>query len=127
MQRPQEPFNCPVEATLSLIGGKYKPLILWHLMDTPLHYMELHRLIPKATAKMLSQQLRDLENDGMVLREVIPEKPPKTIYSLTSFGKSIIPVLEAMCSWGEGYLESLDIQNSCASSKQQCSLGDETV
>ena len=53
MQRPQEPFNCPVEATLSLIGGKYKPLILWHLMDTPLHYMELQRLIPKATAKML--------------------------------------------------------------------------
>lgn len=119
MQRPQEPFNCPVEATLSLIGGKYKPLILWHLMDNPLHYMELQRLIPKATAKMLSQQLCDLENDGMVLREVIPEKPPKTIYSLTSFGKSIIPVLEAMCNWGEGYLESLDIQNSCASSKKQ--------
>ena len=54
-------FNCPVEATLSLIGGKYKPLILWHLINHPLHYMELQRLIPSATPKMLSQQLRDLE------------------------------------------------------------------
>ena len=67
-------FNCPVEATLSLIGGKYKPLILWHLIDQPLHYMELHRLIPKATPKMLSQQLHDLEDCGMIHREVIPEK-----------------------------------------------------
>ena len=58
-------FNCPVEATLSLIGGKYKPLILWHLIDHPLHYMELQRLIPNATPKMLSQQLHDLENNGM--------------------------------------------------------------
>ena len=76
---------------------------------------------------MLSQQLCDLENDGMVLREVIPEKTPKTIYSLTSFGKSIIPVLEAVCNWGERYLERLDIQNACASSRKQCSLGDEIV
>ena len=77
----QTQFNCPVEATLSLIGGKYKPLILWHLVDCPLHYMELQRSIPSATPKMLSQQLRDLENCGMVHREVIPEKPPKTVYS----------------------------------------------
>ena len=88
----QQQFNCPVEATLSLIGGKYKPLILWHLVDCPLHYMELQRRIPSATPKMLSQQLRDLEDSGMVHREVIPEKPPKTVYSLTAFGESIIPV-----------------------------------
>ena len=55
-------FNCPVEATLSLIGGKYKPLILWHLIDQPLHYMELQRLIPNATPKKLSQQLHDVED-----------------------------------------------------------------
>ena len=81
-------FNCPVEATLSLIGGKYKPLILWHLINHPLHYMELQRLIPSATPKMLSQQLRDLENSGMLRREVIPEKPPRTLYS----HKNIIPL-----------------------------------
>ena len=89
MQEGKDIFSCPVEATLSLIGGKYKPLILWHLIEQPLHYMELQRLIPKATAKMLSQQLRDLQQSGLVSREVIPEKPPKTIYSLTPFGRSI--------------------------------------
>lgn len=111
-------FNCPVEATLSLIGGKYKPLILWHLINQPLHYMELQRLIPKATPKMLSQQLHDLEDCGMIHREVIPEKPPKTIYSLTSFGRSIIPVLEAMCQWGNYFLDGLDVQPSCCQNQK---------
>ena len=106
-------FNCPVEATLSLIGGKYKPLILWHLIHQPLHYMVLQRLIPNATPKMLSQQLHDLENCRMIHREVIPEKPPKTIYSLTAFGQSIIPLLDAMCQWGTNYLDGLDVQSPC--------------
>ena len=79
MNYQKNQFSCPVEATLFLIGGKYKPLILWHLIEKPLHYMELQRLIPKATPKMLSQQLRDLEECGMIHREVIPEKPPKTV------------------------------------------------
>ena len=72
MKDKQIHFNCPVEASLSLIGGKYKPLILWHLIDQPLHYMELQRLIPNATPKMLSSQLHDLEDCGMIHREVIP-------------------------------------------------------
>lgn len=112
-------FNCPVEATLCLIGGKYKPLILWHLIDQPLHYMELQRLISKATPKMLSQQLRDLEECGMIHREVIPEKPPRTLYSLTEFGKSVIPVLEAMCDWGTRFLEGLEIAPCCNSRQQE--------
>ena len=118
MQYEKNQFNCPVEATLFLIGGKYMPLILWHLIDHPLHYMELQRLIPKATPKMLSQQLHDLEDCGMIHREVIPEKPPKTIYSLTSFGCSIIPVLEAMCQWGNHFLDGLDVQTPCCQSKK---------
>ena len=113
MKQPQ--FNCPVEATLSLIGGKYKPLVLWHLADRPLHYMELQRKIPSATPKMLSQQLHDLEDRGMVHREVIPEKPPKTVYSLTAFGESIIPVIDAMCQWGTNYMDGLDVQPPCCS------------
>ena len=111
----QQEFICPVAATLSLIGGKYKPLILWHLIERPLHYMELQRRIPKATPKMLSQQLHDLENCGMVHREVLPEKPPKTLYSLTAFGESVIPVLDAMCQWGANYLDGLDVQQPCCS------------
>lgn len=104
----KEQFNCPVEATLFLIGGKYKPLILWHLIQKPLHYMELQRLIPKATPKMLSQQLHDLEAHGMIHREVIPEKPPRTLYSLTALGESVAPVLNAMCDWGAAFLDGLD-------------------
>ena len=113
MKCKKKQFNCPVEATLSLIGGKYKPLILWHLIGHPLHYMQLQRLIPNATPKMLSQQLHDLENSGLIHREVIPEKPPKTVYSLTQFGQSIVPILDAMCQWGSHYLYSLDVQPSC--------------
>jgi len=109
VQQEKVTFTCPVEATLSLIGGKYKPIILWHLIKQPLHYMELQRLIPNATSKMLSQQLRALEKSGMISRAVIPEKPPKTIYSLTNFGASIIPVLDSMCDWGTGYLNKLDV------------------
>ncbi|MCI8828529.1 MAG: helix-turn-helix transcriptional regulator [Ruminiclostridium sp.] len=111
-------FHCPVEATLSLIGGKHKPLILWHLRQGPLHYMELQRLIPQATPKMLSQQLRELGRCGMLLREVIPETPPKTLYHLTPFGASVLPVLDAMCSWGEGYLEREAATPCCAAQKQ---------
>ena len=111
----KDQFNCPVEATLFLIGGKYKPLILWHLIDKPLHYMELQRLIPKATPKMLSQQLHDLEECGMIDREVIPEKTPKTLYSLTEFGRSIIPVLDSMCSWGTEFLDRFDMVSQCNS------------
>ena len=79
----------------------------------PLHYMELQRRIPSATPKMLSQQLHDLEACGMLHREVIPEKPPKTVYSLTPFGKSIIPVIDAMCQWGTDYLDGLTVQPPC--------------
>ena len=107
-------FNCPVEATLSLIGGKYKPIILWHLREQPLHYMELQRLMPKATPKMLSQQLHSLEDCGMISRKVIPEKPPRTIYSLTPFGRSVIPVIDAMCNWGTDYLEGRLESGECS-------------
>lgn len=121
MEYTKDQFNCPVEATLFLIGGKYKPLILWYLIEKPLHYMELQRMIPKATPKMLSQQLHALEKCGMIHREVIPEKPPRTLYSLTPFGHSIIPVLDAMCNWGAKFLDELDIQPPC-SKKQMGNL-----
>ncbi|HBG5685839.1 TPA: helix-turn-helix transcriptional regulator [Clostridioides difficile] len=96
-----------MEATLALIGGKYKTLILWHLKDTILRFNELKKLIPKATPKMLTQQLRELESDGLIIRVVYPVVPPKVEYSLSDFGKSIIPILDSMCDWGSDYLEKL--------------------
>lgn len=100
-------FHCPVEATLELIGGKYKALILWYLIDSTLRFNEIGKLIPKATPKMLTQQLRELEKDRLIIRTVYPVVPPKVEYSLSEFGKSMIPVLEAMCKWGEGYLKEI--------------------
>lgn len=98
--------NCPVEATISLIGGKYKAVLLWHLMSGSLRYSELHRLVPNATDKMLAQQLRELEADGLISRKVYPVVPPKTEYSLTDFGKTLTPILDELCNWGREYLES---------------------
>lgn len=97
-------ISCPVEATLQLIGGKYKSLILWHLMNETLRYSELHRKMPWATDKMLAQQLRELEKDQLIIRTVYPVIPPKTEYALTEFGKSLSPILVAMKDWGDEYL-----------------------
>ena len=102
----QQTDRCPVAATLELIGGKYKALILWHLSDGKLRFTELHKLIQGATPKMLTQQLRELESKDLIHREVFPIVPPKVEYSLTDLGKSLIPVLVAMRDWGSGYLRS---------------------
>ena len=106
--------SCPVEATISLIGGKYKSLILWKLMSGTLRFSHLRKEVPCATPKMLTQQLRELEADGLLMREVFPVVPPKVEYSLTDFGRSIAPVLEAMYSWGTGYLHEQGREVNCS-------------
>lgn len=105
--------NCPVEATLELIGGKYKALILWHLSQGILRFSELRQVIKGATPKMLTQQLRELEANGLVHREVYPVIPPKVEYSLTETGRSLMPVLVAMRDWGADYLRRKDTEPSC--------------
>lgn len=115
MEKRSNKYNCPVDATIDLIGGKYKAVILWHLIEDKKRFGELKRLIPKATEKMLTQQLRDLERDGLINRTVYPVVPPKVEYSLSDFGRTIIPVLSAMCSWGEDYLESNNMSSTCCS------------
>ena len=99
-----EGYNCPIEATVSLIGGKSKAIILWHLIDATLRFSELQRLIPQATPKMLTQQLRELEADGLVDRKVYPVVPPRTEYSLSETGKSLSPILLDLCHWGKEHL-----------------------
>jgi DNA-binding HxlR family transcriptional regulator len=107
-------LNCPVDATLSLIGGKYKSLILWHLLGGAMRHGELQKLIPQATPKMLTQQLRELENDNLLSREVFPVVPPRVEYSLTAVGKSLKPVLVAMYEWGAGYMRDNGQKISCS-------------
>ena len=104
MREKGQIYNCPVDAVLGVIGGKYKPIILYHLIDQTLRFSELRRFLPQTTAKMLTQQLRELEADGIVHREVYPVVPPRTEYSLTDFGRTLTPVLTAMCDWGKEYM-----------------------
>lgn len=97
--------NCAVEATLRVIGGRWKVLILRELLFGVKRFNELQRSITGITQKMLTQQLRELEKDGLVHREVYSQVPPKVEYSLTLLGKSLQPILEAMHEWGNYFLE----------------------
>ena len=108
-----ESKNCPVESTIELIGGKYKALILWHLSEKTLRFSELKKYISGATAKMLTQQLRELEAHDLIHREVFPIIPPKVEYSLTELGRSLLPILVAMRDWGTNYLKSKNLDANC--------------
>lgn len=108
-----EQENCPVAATLDLIGGKYKALILWHLAEKKLRFSELRKALANATPKMLTQQLRELESCKLIHREVYPVVPPKVEYSLTETGRSLLPILVAMRDWGAQHLRKSDQEPRC--------------
>lgn len=114
MQKKQINNKCPVSTTLGLVGGKYKALLLWHLTNRTLRFNELQKMIPEATPKMLTQQLRELENDNLIIRKVYPVVPPKVEYSLTELGKSLFPILNAMYDWGVVLMESEGICPDCS-------------
>jgi len=84
---------------------------MFHLINKTFHFNELQKLIPQVTPKMLTQQLRELEGDELIVRVVYPVVPPKTEHSLSEFGKSIIPIINAMCDWGTNYLDKSDTPN----------------
>ena len=102
----QELSSCPVEETLRVIGGKWKPLILFHLLQETKRFNQLRRLIPRVTQQMLTLQLRELEHDGIVQRHVYAEVPPKVEYSLTPLGRSLEPLLDQILAWGIHYLQT---------------------
>jgi DNA-binding HxlR family transcriptional regulator len=101
-------YHCPVEAALDVIGGKWKPLIIWHLGENILRFNELQKELPGVNAKMLTKQLRELEEDGVIGRKIYPEVPPRVEYNLTDFGKTLLPVMHALCDWGITYLTAGD-------------------
>jgi DNA-binding HxlR family transcriptional regulator len=96
-------FNSPVELSLDVVGGKWKMPIIWRLKDGSKRYGELRKSLPKITHKMLTQQLRELEQDEILNRKVYPEVPPKVEYSLTLLGESVIPVIDMLREWGDEY------------------------
>ncbi|MFS0655212.1 winged helix-turn-helix transcriptional regulator [Bacillus sp. 179-C3.3 HS] len=108
MSAPLNPVSivnhgCPVSITTSIIGGKWKGVILYHLSCGPKRYNELHRLIPSISQRVLTLQLRELEQDGIVHREAYEEIPPRVEYSFTSLGESLKPIIYAMREWGDSY------------------------
>jgi DNA-binding HxlR family transcriptional regulator len=95
------PDRCPVTTALTVIGGKWKPVILFQLRERSLRFGALRRVVPGVTQKMLTQQLRELERDGIIDRKVHFVVPPKVEYSLTEYGRTLRPLLLAMCEWGK--------------------------
>ena len=111
-------YHCTVEAAMDIIGGKYKAIILWHLIkDGTLRFSQLQRLIPQATPKMLSSQLKELEANNLIVRVLYLVVPPKTEYSLSEFGKTLIPIITALRDWGSLYFEHMNVQNPCEDKK----------
>ncbi len=97
--------KCPVETSIDALAGKWKILILWYLRSEKKRFNELQKLLPNTTQKMLIQKLRELEEDGIVCREVYPVVPPKVEYSLTEYGQTLKPILKQLYLWGEKHKE----------------------
>jgi len=104
-------YGCPIEVLTDAIGGKWKPVVLFHLMHETKRFGELKRLVPGVSQRMLTQHLRELEIDGFIHREVYREVPPKVEYSLTELGQALAPLLLQMHDWAEQYLMKTDSDN----------------
>ncbi|WP_317899922.1 winged helix-turn-helix transcriptional regulator [Aurantibacillus circumpalustris] len=99
-------YHCAMDVTMNFIGGKWKTVVLWYLRNKTLRFGELKKQVPDITEKMLSIQLKSLEDDGLIKREAFDEIPLRVEYSMTDFGKSLIPILEAISKWGRNLGET---------------------
>jgi len=104
--------GCPVEAALAIVGGKWKGIILYHLRHETRRFNELKRLIPDVTQRMLTKQLRELEAHQIINRKIYRQIPPKVEYSLTNFGLTLTPILQALEEWGAEYIEEISALRS---------------
>ena len=104
----QPAIFCPVNTTLDIIGGKWKALIIYHLINGTQRFNSLQRSMTGITQRMLTLQLRELEADGLSHRKAYPVVPPKVEYSLTAFGRTLLPVIDAMHAWGTAYREECE-------------------
>ncbi|MEV0332547.1 helix-turn-helix domain-containing protein [Nocardia sp. NPDC050717] len=107
MRQRERPYSCGIDAALDVVGGKWKALILWALSTGTQRFGDLKRLVPGVTEKMLIQQLRELEHDGIIHREVYPQVPPKVEYSLTELGVSLNAALSTLGRWGNQHMDHI--------------------
>lgn len=105
-------YNCSMELTLDIIGGKWKSIIIWHLGKKTMRFNELKRSLPNITQKMLTQQLRALEESKLINRVIYNQVPPKVEYSLTDYGRSLLPVLTGLCEWAINYSNLIRCKNT---------------
>jgi DNA-binding HxlR family transcriptional regulator len=96
--------GCPVEGALDLIDGKWKGVVLYHLFEGTLRFSEIRRRLPNVTQRMLTNQLRELEADGLIIRKIYPQVPPRVEYSLSTSGRTLKPVIKALKAWGDAHL-----------------------
>lgn len=108
-----------VKVTLDVIGGKWKPLIMYLLQSETLRFSELQRSIVSITQKMLTEQLRELERDGLISRKVYPQIPPKVEYSITEYGRTLLPILESMSEWGKKHRAEDRVQKVSVKNQSQ--------
>lgn len=102
-----ENYDCAVEATLDVIGGKWKGIILSHLMGNILRYSDIKRLMPKVTPRTLTRQLRELERDGLITRKIYAEVPPRVEYSVTELGQTLAPIVKLLNRWGGEHIQTV--------------------
>ncbi len=127
MKRPA--FGCGLEAALDVLGGKWKPMVLWNLVSGTRRFGELRRAVTGISEKMLIQQLREMERDGIVAREDFHEIPPRVEYSLTEFGVSLSQALQPLCDWGTKHLARIEATRSATDAPDRptdCRLGSST-
>jgi DNA-binding HxlR family transcriptional regulator len=104
----RRPYECGIEAALAVVGGKWKPIVLWHLSDDPRRFGELRRRVTGISEKMLIQQLREMEADGIVTRRDFREIPPRVEYAPTEFGVSLVEALRPLCDWGREHMARIE-------------------
>ena len=109
---------CPVETTARIVGGRWKAAVMEQLFEGPKRFSELKRNIPGMTQRSLAQQLRELQSTGIIERTVYPDAPPRVVYGITSLGRSLRPLLDAMCHWGKSHAAAMAMKKLRASDRQ---------
>jgi DNA-binding HxlR family transcriptional regulator len=123
----RRPVLCPVETTARIVGGRWKAAVLDQLFQGNKRFSELRRGIPGITQRTLAQQLRALQSTGIVERTVYPDRPPRVVYAITPLGKSLRPLLDAMCHWGKSHSAAMALRKLRASDRQQSSRSAELL
>ena len=105
VRRLNQISDCPLTAALAAIGGKWKLILIYWLAESPQHFLGLHRLMPAISSKVLTEQLRELMADGIVQRQQRGQRPAPVVYSLTAYGRSLLPIVDSVRVWGRGHIE----------------------